>query len=96
MMYGEINGHRVKYGTKLHKTYLYMLNVGYITSMVAFEKLKNTRLSATIYELKHRYAVDIQVEYVPYDGTVYAKYYLKQEYINRRKFEANIRYKLEV
>lgn len=47
--------------THVYKVLKYMITFGSITSYEAFVELKNTRLSSTIYELRNRYGVDIDV-----------------------------------
>lgn len=47
--------------THVYNALQYMIKHGSITSYEAFVELKNTRLSSTIYELRNRYGVDIDV-----------------------------------
>lgn len=53
---------------------------GFITSWEAIQKLKNTRLSATIYTLRHKYEMPIVTEMrIADNGKRYGYYYLVKE-----------------
>lgn len=53
---------------------------GYITSWDAITLMGNTRLSATIFELRHRYDMDIGLEMrTAPNGKRYGFYYLVKE-----------------
>lgn len=53
---------------------------GYITSWEAIQRMGNTRLSATIHMLRHRYNMPIEMEIrKTKTGKRYGYYYLKKE-----------------
>ena len=70
------------------ETYIYkvaeILNTkGYITSWDAIMKMGNTRLSATIHTLRHKYNMPIITEMrIADNGKKYGYYYLKKENTN--------------
>ena len=63
-----------------HKNVLkYILNNGSITSFESFEKLKNTRLSASIYVLRYTYNLPIGMEMCTSEnGKRYGRYYIEK------------------
>jgi len=50
----------MKENTHAYRTLKYLRDFGKITSLEAFRDLGNTRLSATIYVLRHKYGYNIQ------------------------------------
>ena len=58
----------------------YILEHGSITTIEAFEQHRNTRLSASIYELRTRYMVPIATDYeVTQSGKRYGIYSLQED-----------------
>ena len=69
--------------THIDRTLQYMKDFGIITSLDAFREFGNTRLSATIFELRHRYGLPIkskiEVGKNRYgDKTEFARYYIEE------------------
>lgn len=69
--------------THIDRTLQYMKDFGSITSLDAFREFGNTRLSATIFELRHRYGLPIkskiEVGKNRYgDKTEFARYYIEE------------------
>lgn len=58
---------------------LHMIKNGSITTMEAFCEYGITRLSARIYDLRHRYDIPIISENITKGNTTYAKYSIKEE-----------------
>ena len=69
--------------THIDRTLQYMKDFGSITSLDAFREFGNTRLSATIFELRHRYGLPIKskIEVCKNrygDKTEFARYYIEE------------------
>lgn len=70
--------------THIDRTLQYMQDFGSITSIDAFREFGNTRLSATIFEIRHRYGIPVkskrEVGKNRYgDKTEYVRYYIEEE-----------------
>lgn len=66
--------------TNVYKCLRYMLSHGSITSMEAFTELNNTRLSATIHELRKRYNVPVAMTWAQTaNGKKYGIYYIEED-----------------
>lgn len=60
-----------------YKVLSHMLQKGSITSFEAFQEMRNTRLSATIFVLRNNYGIPIDTERVnPKNGKPYGRYKL--------------------
>jgi len=67
----------MKRDTKTRQVLQYLIDHGGISSLVAFEKFRATRLSAIIFCLRHNYGLEIDSEErTTKDGTHYAEYRL--------------------
>ena len=64
--------------TKIQKVKEYLEKGNYINDMKAVELCQSYRLSAIIYELRHRYDMNIQDSWVTNEntGTRYKEYYI--------------------
>ena len=51
----------------------------HITSMEAFRYLHNTRVSATVFTLRHDYGVPVQTKMITKKGHTYGVYWLDKE-----------------
>lgn len=61
---------------------------GHITSWEAIQKMGNTRLSATIHQLRHRYGMPIVMEIrKTATGKRYGYYYLQKEEPSRKALD---------
>lgn len=72
--------------TYVNDIYKYLKTKGSITSWESIEKFGNTRLSATIYILRHTYGLDIKSKWIytrkwwkPWKRTRFVKYILEGE-----------------
>ena len=64
--------------TKIQKVKEYLEDGNYINDMKAVELCQSYRLSAIIYELRHRYDMNIQDRWITNEntGTRYKEYYI--------------------
>ena len=67
----------------------YLNEHGSITTYESYSKLFITRLSARIYEIKHKYGIDIDEEWVT-KKNIYGKIYSFKKYILKRKEEKDV------
>lgn len=51
---------------------------GQITSFECFEKLHNTRISATVYKLRHIYGVPVNTDYITKNGYTFGVYSIER------------------
>jgi len=66
--------------TYIIKTKRILEEEGKITSLDAFKRMGNTRLSATIYNLRHNYGINIGMRMMTSpNGKRYGEYYLVKE-----------------
>ena len=74
----------MKRATHIERVRRYLYDFGSITSLDAFREFGNTRLSATIFELRHRYDLPIkskrEIGINRYgDKTEFVRYYLEEK-----------------
>ena len=69
-----------KNNTYINETMKILKERGYITSWDAITEMGNTRLSATIFELRHKYDMPIEMEMrTAKNGKRYGYYFLVQK-----------------
>ena len=67
----------------------YLNEHGSITTYESYSKLFITRLSARIFEIKHKYGIEFDEEWVT-KKNIYGKTWKKKKYILKRKEEENV------
>ena len=70
--------------TKTEKVKIHLEEIGYITSLEAIKEYGATRLSAIIFNLRHKYGMNIENEWVEFTDRFgsksrYVKYIYKKE-----------------
>lgn len=67
--------------SKIQKVKEYLEQGNYIDDSKAVELCRSYRLSSIIYELRHRYDMDVRDRWIETETSIYKEYYLYKKHI---------------